>query len=539
MAHGTEAEQWYNPRMNQPHSAAQRRATTLFMFVLVAGAAIYTVLAWHYRLVPTLPKLRAQVGSLSKGSWTAATYLALAGIALHGLYVLGGLICWRIVPTQRVIYAVWFGAAAVAVILISIYPVTSTDIFDYLFRGRIAAHYGQNPYIALPNQFKKDPLFATIGWPNAPSAYGPLWEMLSQALAMVGGASLLLNVLLHKTVGVLTYLLCGGAIWRITRASGRHMQLLGSYLWLWSPLTIWEILAAGHNDGLLILSVLLGIWACERGYTRWAVLALTVGTLLKFLPVILLPLVVVYGMRSLTTWRARLRLLAESVVLFGVVTVLAYWPYWAGPQTLHNIAVREEFATSAPLAVLSYGLREAGVLQWINATLQALGLPHPANGHDVMAAVSRSGSALLALGLTWQLWQIWRNGRGIARAVFGLLLWYLVLGSQWFQPWYVLWLLGLLALRPERRTWAWISVWALAGQASYLLQFFGQPYLFRQLGATWGGQRFATQALYGIIIFLPPLLVWGIGWLWSRRRRSRATALETSTQMETAWEAGR
>ncbi|GAC1649296.1 MAG: polyprenol phosphomannose-dependent alpha 1,6 mannosyltransferase MptB [Herpetosiphon sp.] len=488
----------------------------LLLAVVALSLGLYGLLLQHYALLPLLPHYRSSIGSVDQNWATSTLWLAFVGTLLYAAYGIGIRVCWRILPTRRAFLVVWVGGVLAAVLLAFVYPVTSTDIFDYLFRGRLAAAYGGNPYVDLPNQYQADPLFSTLGWPNAPSAYGPLWELMSRSMAALAGASLLGNVALHKVLAVATYLACGATIYAMTKQAGRRAQLIGSFLWLWSPLTLWEIMAAGHNDGLLLLSVLLAVWAAERQSFRWAVLALTAGTLFKFLPIILLPLVVVYGMRRQRSWQKRIRLGVEAVLIFAVCTLLAYAPYWTGLRTLDNIRVREGFVTSAPLAVVSYWLRDVAPLALINRLLLVFHLPHPANGDDVIAAISRTATGFLFLGLLWQLFHVWRHWRPIWLAFFGLLLWYLVLGSQWFQPWYVLWLLGLIALRPEGRAVATITVWSLAGQSSYLLQYLLQPQLETRYGERWGGQGVRIQALYCLIIFLPPLVA-GTWMLWAGR----------------------
>ncbi len=487
--------------------------------VLLIPLLIYAYFAWRYRLPATLRPLRANIGALNQYRWSYALWVGTLGLALHGCYLAGALWCWRHAADRRTIWVVWGGATLAGLALVAMFPVTSTDIFDYLFRGRIAAAYGKNPYIDLPNQFKADPLFGTIGWPNAPSAYGPLWELLSRGLATLGGATVLPNVLLHKALALATYLGCGALIWRIGQPHGRQHQLIGSYLWLWSPLALWEIVGAGHNDGLMVASVLLAVWAVERGHISWAVVALTVGTLFKFLPIILLPAVVVYGLRQQRTWRARLGLALSSLAIFAALTAAAYWPFWAGPKTFQNITIRSAFVTGAPLAVVSYFLRQAPQLAEINRLLAALHLPSPTTADEVRLGVNAAASGLLMLGLVWQLTNIWWRGRSIWAATFGLLLWYLTLGNQWFQPWYVLWLIGLVAIRPDRRRWSWLSAWALAGQASYLLQFFIAPRLGKTNPAAWSGQSVLVQSLYCVLIFTPPLVVWAAGALWAQKKR--------------------
>ena len=70
-----------------------------------------------------------------------------------------------------------------------------------------------------------------------------------------------------------------------------------------------------------------------------------------------------------------------------------------------------------------------------------------------------------------------------------------------------------MAVQPDRRSFGWIETWAISGQASYLLQYF----ILQRL--KWPGNQMPAQWLYLLLIFVPPLIVWGIGQF--RRRTSR------------------
>ena len=176
--------------MQQARFANTRGATTWLALIILPMLAVYAALTWRYQLTTLLPIYRSNIGSVTKEPWLATANLSLGGGTLYACYLAGALLCWRVEPTKQMVGLVWGGALLAALMLVAIYPVTSTDIFDYLFRGRIGAYYGRNPYLDVPSQFKQDPLFATVGWPNAPSAYGPLWETMSQWLARIAGASL-------------------------------------------------------------------------------------------------------------------------------------------------------------------------------------------------------------------------------------------------------------------------------------------------------------------------------------------------------------
>lgn len=518
-----------------PAEAADPAASQALQRLTLIGlgmTVLYTALTALFFLPPLLPRARVTIGTITNRSTTGLLMLTLTGITLYTLYIAGAILLSRQALHKRSMLIVWGGAILMSGILLWCYPVTSTDLFDYQFRSRMSVVYSANPYLVLPNQFKSDPFFRYLGWPNAPSAYGPLWEDLSWLLVWIGGNSLLSNVLLYKLLAIAAHLLSGAVICAIVRDPRR--RLLGTYLWLWSPLALWEFAAVGHNDGLLVLSLVLAIWAVQYDRHWAAVLALTGGALFKFLPAIFLPLVVLHWMRRRETWPERGRVFGLSLLLFFVPLILLYAPYWDLPatfaqldldgklaaiwqgreRTLRNMAVREGFLNASPLAVISYLLREPTSLNAINAVLRGLSLPQ-ADANDVRAAVSGIGSGLFGLGLLWQSWNVWFRRREMQTAFFSLLLWYLLGGSQWFQPWYVLWLLALVALRPHPQSFGWLIAWMMMAQASYLLQYIILP----NLGVS--GQSLQAQVYYLLLIYLLPLIVWLLGWRSTHRPDQR------------------
>lgn len=515
----------------------QRSPALLRLALILCGMlALYIVLTGQFWLPALIERSRVTIGTLTNRSLSGASQFVLAGLTLHGLYIVGALVLWQAPERRALQRLVWLGAVLMTLVLLWSYPVTSTDLFDYIFRARMTVNYDANPYLALPNQFKSDPLYRYIGWPNAPSAYGPLWEMVSWLLAWLGGSALLPTVLLYKALAAAAFLLCGAIIQAMPHEP--QLKLLGSYIWLWNPLAVWEFAAIGHNDGFLILALLLAVYAAQHQHFGLAVLALVGGALFKFLPVIFIPLVMLAWLRRVEdgAWLQRGWIVALAGLLCLIPTALLYAAYWDLPAdftrlgladklaavwqgrttTLRNVAVREGFLNASPLAVLSYQLQSNASLAQINSIGRVLGLPAAASG-DVRAAVSTFGSILLALGILWQCWQVWYHRRTLRAAFFGLMLWYVVGSSQWFQPWYVLWVLGLFALQPARTSFGWLAAWALMAQASYLLQYIVLPNL------KLSGQTLQAQVYYLLLIYPLPLLVWLLVryWPWQPGGRSQ------------------
>jgi len=509
-----------------------------FGVLLALMVVLYALLAWQFWLPYWIPKARVTIGTVTDRSLSGAGLLALTGTTLYVLYIAGAVVLWRWSQLRRADSLVWGGALLSVGILLLAYPVTSTDVFDYIFRSRMAFIYGANPYLALPNQFKQDPFFSYVGWPNAPSAYGPLWENVSWTLSWIGGSSVLRTVLLYKGLAIAAYVLCAELINRLVRHPQR--KLLGVYLWLWSPLALWEFAAVGHNDGFLALSLLGALWGVRHERYWLAVLALIAGALFKFLPVIFIPLVALRWMQQQSSWYRRGLVVGAVFVLCAVPTVVLYAPYWdlpssfgqlsfgqqiqaiwnGGETTLRNVSVRSNLLHAAPMAVISYLLQQPASLETINTILSQAASAR-AKAEDVRTAVSSFESVLLVVGLLWQSWHVWFRQRDLHSAFWGLLLWYLLCASQWFHSWYLLWPLALLAIRPERRSFAWLTAWALMAQASYLLQFIILPNLRIK------GPSLEAQTYYVLLIYPLPLLVWllmtkhwqgGANWRgWTRR----------------------
>ncbi len=59
-------------------------------------------------------------------------------------------------------------------LLLWVYPFSSVDLYDYLFRGRMLARYGANTFTQIPQNYSTDPLFDFVAWRRAVTAYGPL-----------------------------------------------------------------------------------------------------------------------------------------------------------------------------------------------------------------------------------------------------------------------------------------------------------------------------------------------------------------------------
>ena len=140
-------------------------------------------------------------------------------------------------------------------------------------------------------------------------------------------------------------------------------------------------------------------------------------------------------------------------VLGGIVVVLAYVPFFEGLSTLQGLE-RGSIFSASPAELIMLGLQGAG---W------------PLDQAMSVARLLASGAfAVLAL---LSLLALWRDRLALGATLAAILFAYLLVGSQWFNPWYLLWLLPLAIRSPDRRLRVLAIGFAGLAPLTYLLQY--------------------------------------------------------------------
>lgn len=359
-------------------------------------------------------------------------WLALAFVIQCGLYWLG----WRSAQYASGRTA-WFivlgGTLAFSLALLFIYPFGAADIFDYIMRGRILAVYEANPFQDVAEQFASDPFYPYVTWRNLPSPYGPVWEIMAGGIAKMSGDGIIANVLAFKLVSGVFITASIALVALILRRTAPERALAGVTLLAWNPVVLYVTLGNGHNDITIVFCTLAAVWALIQQRYTLAILALVLGTLFKFIPLLLLPAACLIAIRNLPDIRARVRFLAVTVLAVLVFIILTYGPFWYGLETLQGLNRQSRFFT-ASLPAFFY--------TWL----------WPTWGRDQAALiVNRIAAGLTVLFVLWQSWHAWRDPSWLrfCRVTLNIFLFYLLLTCSWFQQWYSVWPLGMAALLPS------------------------------------------------------------------------------------------
>lgn len=493
------------------HSQKQHTQRWILPMLGTSSALVYGTIMLRLPLQANVLEARRITDYLVVDRWVLVGQVVLCMALLLCSYALGAAAVER--SQYRKPAIVFFPLVFCGLLLFS-FPLTSTDIYDYLFRGWMLAHHGVNPLVVPPAALAHDPLLPYVAWPNAVSAYGPLWERLSAAMAWfmairpgetTPDVVLFRLVLGYKLLGIIGYLLCGFAIWAALGSAGARWRWLGVYLWLWNPLVLWETIGAAHNDVWMALPVIGALWAAriwrehrpdlaQRLSPVFVLVALVAGGLIKFLAFFFGPLALAALLRETPVWRKRVRLVLVGGLSCLVLVVVAYWPLWAGLATLQSISDRRDLYTSSWLAALHPVLAEK--LGWSSAS----------------SITSLIGLGLLVVGMFVCTWRVWQRPRRLEHEMLRLVLWFLLVCNPWFQPWYLIWLVALVAVLPWWRRMLWVvgTFCATAG-LSYLVTSLVFP--------AWGLNQsaFVRELLTALFLYLPPIAVLFWPTLWRTR----------------------
>lgn len=215
----------------------------------------------------------------------------------------------------------WIMAGAVLALLSAgAYPFLSKDIYTYLFSAKMVMDYGLNPYTVAPKAFLGKELWLDLmGSIERSYFYGPVYLGLSLLPMMILGTNRVLLLLLGYKMLNLIFWITGG--WLVYKLSGDWRKTMA--MWWFNPLLILELLVNGHNDLVMIVLFLAGVWLIERnknwGWTGFAMSALT-----KWVSGGLVPVMVTEKYRKLM---ARIMLLCLFYFLIVKGSQVWYWTW--------------------------------------------------------------------------------------------------------------------------------------------------------------------------------------------------------------------
>jgi hypothetical protein len=192
-------------------------------------------------------------------------------------------------PARQSLWLIFAVAVLLRGILLFTEPLLSTDIYRYIWDGRMQAA-GINPYRYVPADAALNALRDATIFPNinradyAVTIYPPVAQMFFLAVTRVSESVTMMKLALLACEAVTVVFL-----FRLLRDLGRPVTRLVGYLW--HPLPLWEIANSGHIDALMIALLMMGLWLGLSGKPLRGAVSITLGALAKPFSAIALPVI--------------------------------------------------------------------------------------------------------------------------------------------------------------------------------------------------------------------------------------------------------
>lgn len=480
----------------EPRRGISQAATLTIACLGLVSAWLY----WHWLVRPYwLPRYVEQplldLGKIGGYDPGAGRRYALPLIALWVVYLAAWALAKQVRGERPLHILAFAGGLGLSLLLLWLYPITAADIFNYLIYG-LVQHQGQNPLVVEPRDVIGLPLIGFSAWPFYPSPYGPLWQSIAWAITAVTGERLLAGIIGFKLVFVACHLLNTLLVARIAAGTGVMRPGVAALVYAWNPLLLYETAGNGHNDILMLTGLLLGLWCLLAERRSFLALpAVTLAALAKYVAALWLP-IFLYAWLPHTLRARRWRAILLSGLLALLLLLVCFGPYWAEGRALDGVRRQSDLYTTS-------------LASWVIALLTENRL---VIGRGLLLDIIKRASVVLILFVMVLARPRPGDPRSLTHAIFDVSLAYLLVGALWFQPWYLVPLVGLLPLvSPVRRLIA-IS-YALGATGSYVFYFFVWPAL------AWTPDRFIVQSWAAGIAHGPTwlaLIAAACWWLWCR-----------------------
>lgn len=320
----------------------------------------------------------------------------------------------------------------------------SSDLYGYLNRGFQQSVFHTNPYLTTIAEVPHWQNSALLHdhWIDNPCPYGFFFAQLIHWLTLAANERFWLAYLLFKGLNLLLFTGSTLLIAHLGKKNNLSKPWLAAYLFGANPLVLLHTMGNGHNDIVMVFLLLLSVACLQSQRWQWLCLpVLTLSILTKYASLLVLPLVVIYGIKQ----RKYQPLWVGALLSMGLVATLAS-PYVAMDQpwpwnALLDNAGKAQHSIIRMLEELVYY-----PLKWLH-------LP----GRNAAEAISEILKPIFWSGFVlfygWRCLQLFLNKTSVGCLLYEIALTSTVMVafiSAKFHPWYVVMFLPLALLLPEQ-----------------------------------------------------------------------------------------
>jgi glycosyl transferase family 87 len=399
--------------------------------LFLLGALACTVLieldaaAARSPLVPKSPHIAGYLNG--PGSMLDYNTFLIALLVMSACYA-GAVLCSRAIPVRVAVGAI----VAINLVVFAGPIIFSQDVFQYIGYGRLGVLHGLNPFTHGPAAARHDPIFKFVNriWYRVPTAYGPLFTLVSYPIALLGVAGAVWGM---KVLALGASLAVVALVWLCARHLGRN-PLTAIVLVGVNPLWVLYGQAGAHNDLLMDAFMMGGVLLVLRDRDARGAAAVVLGAAVKATSIAVLPFMVLARRRAGLIW--------GTVGTLAVVALVSFLAFGVHGLDFASVLKRNSTFVSSD--------------SFPNEVAHLLGYP---GVFRVDRKLLQIATVLIVL---WLLWRTWRGYDWISASAWTQLL--LAVTTTWLLAWYLLWALPLAVLARDRRV-----LWAVMGASALFI----------------------------------------------------------------------
>jgi hypothetical protein len=405
-------------------------------------------------------------------------------------------------------------------------PWLSNDVYRYLWDAQLFDH-GVNPYALPPAaeelaQFRDPAIYPRMDHKNVHSVYPPLLQILFWAGRKTAQ---IFNLQPFTGLKLIFALIDSGLVLVLFRLLVKiNLDPRWAILYAWHPLPLIEIAGSGHTDGVGALTLVLAVTFLWQRRYGFATIFLALGFLVKFIPALLLPFLLVAAWKD---WG--LKKAGACAAIFVLLIAGTYTPFAAaGEKLISGLMVYSEkwrfndgffsLVFSGIHAILPDRLVIFLMIppSW-EITAETLTTRRIDLALHIVKAITGAVFMLIYVRLLREQIKTEASSRTDAGwlVIVIIILAAFFLLSPTLQPWYLIWLLPLLAIREAMNELEFcqplISALLALSATVFLSYWVLEGYI--QFGV-WHEPAWVKWVEYGF-----PLII-GL-WLWSRHHHGR------------------
>jgi hypothetical protein len=326
-------------------------------------------------------------------------------------------------------------------------PLFSRDIYSYLAQGTIV-HLGRSPYHVTPailGRLGQGHVLSAVDpfWRGSTAPYGPLFLAAVSVVVGITGSNLVVGAMLVRLLALIGLALVAVFLPRLARALGAD-PVRAAWLALISPLVLFQLVAPGHNDLLMVGVMVAGVAVAVDGRPLLGVALCALAATIKVPAAAAVIFILVSCGRAHLGWPSRLRFVTRGVLVAAAVVAAVGLVSGLGIGWISTAV----FSTPSKVRL---ALTPTTALGWTMSSVLHIG--SYGGIESVLRPVAFAIGVLIALRLLQRTrFETMPRDLGLALIAFAL-----AGPAAW--PWYLAWGLVLLAASAgTQRSWTLAAI---------------------------------------------------------------------------------